>query len=121
MIEKVAFTLYPVENLERARKFYENVLTIKVSKLSGGGRWVEYDLPGGGCFCISDIPQGMKPSSDFGGSVAFEVSDLAATLKELKAKGVKVKVDAFQTPVCQIAIILDSEGNAVSLHQLHKK
>ena len=121
MIEKVAFTMYPVENMERARSFYEKILNLKPGHISGGGKWVEYDLPGGGCFCISDIPVGLKPSADSGGSVAFEVKDIQAFVKELKSKNVKVKVDIFQTPVCQIAVILDSEGNAVSLHQLNKK
>src|SRR5687768_1567165 len=111
MIRKVAFTMYPVENLERARSFYENVLGLKLSKLSAGGQWVEYDLPGGGCFCLTNLAQGVKPSGDSGGSVAFEVEDIDQLLAELKRKEVRVKVDTFPTPVCKIAIILDSEGN----------
>lgn len=121
MIKKVAFTMYPAENLERARNFYENTLGLKLSKLSAEGKWVEYDLPGGGCFCITDMVPDMKPSGDQGGSIAFEVEDIEAFVAALKAKGVKFKVDTFPTPVCKIAVLLDSEGNAVSLHQLHKK
>ena len=40
---------------------------------------------------------------------------------ELKAKGVQFKLDVFESPVCQMAVGLDSEGNAFMLHQLHKK
>lgn len=118
MIKKIAFTMYPVENLERARNFYEKILNLKASKLSAEGQWVEYDLPGGGCFCITNLAQGVKPSGDRGGSVAFEVENIDKLVTELKAKDVRVKVDTFPTPVCKIAVILDSEGNAVTLHQL---
>lgn len=121
MIKKVAFTMYPVENLERARHFYEKILDLKMGKLSAEGKWVEYDLPGGGCFCITSLAQGVKPSNDCGGSIAFEVDDIDTLVTELKAKDVRFKIDTFPTPVCKIAVILDSEGNAVSLHQLHKR
>jgi predicted enzyme related to lactoylglutathione lyase len=112
--------MYPVENLERARTFYEKALKLRPGKVSSGGKWVEYDLPGGGCFCLTNLAEGVKPSSSAGGSVAFEVDDIDALASELKAKDVKFKVDTFQTPVCKIAVILDSEGNAVTLHQLHR-
>lgn len=120
MIEKVAFTMYPAVNLERARNFYENTFGLKLSKVSGSGHWIEYDLPGGGCFCITDMVPGLKPNADAGG-VAFEVADIEKFATQLKSKGVKFKAEVFPTPVCKIAVILDSEGNAVSLHQLHNK
>lgn len=50
MIKKVAFTMYPVMNIERARHFYEQVLGLDVGKISSEGRWIEYDLPQGGVF-----------------------------------------------------------------------
>jgi extradiol dioxygenase family protein len=52
-LKKVAFTMYPVENLERARNFYENTLKLQAGAISAGGKWIEYDLPGGGCFSIT--------------------------------------------------------------------
>jgi predicted enzyme related to lactoylglutathione lyase len=110
--------MYPVENMERARTFYERTLNLKVGKVSTGGKWVEYDLPGGGCFCITNLADGVKPSATTGRSVAFEVDDIKALVSELKAEDVRFKVDTFQTPVCKIAVMLDSEGNAVTLHQL---
>lgn len=120
MFKKIAFTMYPVENLERARDFYEQTLGLTVSKISAGGAWVEYDLPDGGCFAITNLAEGVKPSSNSGGSVAFEVEDLDQLVSHLKTKGVQFKLDIFSSPVCRMAIILDSEGNALTLHQLHK-
>ncbi len=121
IVKKVAFTMYPVENMARARQFYENTLKLKPGSTYGENAWVEYDLPQGGCFAITTMATSVKPSAEAGGSIAFEVDNLEALVKQLKSDGVKFKVDPFTTPVCNMAVILDSEGNAVSLHELHRK
>lgn len=121
MIKKVAFTLYPVNDLKRAQNFYEQVLQLPKGKESPMGGYIEYDLPQGGCFAITTLAEGVKPDANAGGSVAFEVDNLPELLDELKGKGVKVKLDTFSTPVCDMAVILDSEGNALVLHQLKRK
>ena len=41
-------------------------------------------------------------------------------VSELKEKNVEFKLDNIVTPVCKMAVILDSEGNALTLHQLTK-
>lgn len=120
MLKKVAFTMYPVQDIKRARSFYEETLGLTVGKISAGGSWVEYDLPGGGCFAITTLAEGVKPSSNSGGSIAFEVDDLDELVSKLKSDGIKFKLDVFPSPVCRMAVIIDSEGNAVTLHQLNK-
>ena len=48
MLKKVAFTMYPVTDLGRARNFYEQILNLKATAIypqKAGGSWVEYDLP----------------------------------------------------------------------------
>lgn len=121
MLKKVAFTMYPVLDINRAKSFYEKILGLAVSKISAGGSWIEYDLPGGGCFAITTLAEGVKPSANSGGSIAFEVEDLDALVSKLKSDGVKFKLDIFPSPVCRMAVILDSEGNAVTIHQLNAK
>ncbi len=121
MFKKVAFTMYPVLDINQARKFYEETLGLKLSKVSAEGKWIEYDLPGGGCFAITNLAEGVEPSSNSGGSIAFEVEDLDALLSQLKEKNVEVKMDIFSSPVCRMAVIVDSEGNALMLHQLNAK
>ena len=123
MIKKVAFTMYPVLDLDRARSFYENILGLKVNSIypdkeQNRGSWVEYDLPEGGCFAITDMIKELKPSSNSGGSIAFEVKDLDSLVKDLKARNIEFKLDTIITPVCKMAVIVDSEGNGVTLHQL---
>ncbi|HFL2713437.1 TPA: VOC family protein [Legionella pneumophila] len=121
MLKKVAFTLYPVEDIERAKSFYKNNLGLVPSKISANGAWVEYDLPQGGCFAITTLAQGVKPSSIAGGSIAFEVENLDELTDKLKKDGVHFKLDTFSSPVCRMAIILDSEGNAITLHELKNR
>lgn len=117
MFKKVAFTMYPVVNMQRARRFYEETLGLKPGA-NYEERWVEYDLPGGGCFAITTMAEGVTPSANSGGSVAFEVENLAQLMTELKQKKVACKLDVFETPVCKMAVVIDSEGNALTLHQL---
>jgi predicted enzyme related to lactoylglutathione lyase len=120
MLKKVAFTMYPVKDPKRARAFYGETLGLKLGSHSPDGVWTEYDLPGGGCLGLFGGPD-AKPSSDAGGMVAFEVDDLDALIARLKTQGVTFKAEMIPSPVCRMSIILDSEGNAVMLHELKKK
>jgi predicted enzyme related to lactoylglutathione lyase len=122
MFKKVAFTMYPVSDVSRARKFYEDTLGLKAGSAGNQGEqwWIEYDLPGGGCFAITNFTP-AKPSDAAGGTIAFEVEDLDKLIADLKAKNVVFKGDVIQTPVCRMAVCLDSEGNSLLLHQLNRK
>lgn len=122
MLRKVAFTMYPVADMPRARAFYEETLGLTPGSVSAGGNggWVEYDLPGGGCFAITTFTQ-AKPGSGEGGMIAFEVADLDALVADLEGKGVTFASDLITSPVCRMRVMKDSEGNGVLLHQLNPK
>ncbi len=122
MFKKVAFTMYPITDVARARKFYEETLGLKRGSMGNQGEsyWIEYDLPEGGCLALTNfVPD--KPSDAAGGTVAFEVEDLDRLMTDLKAKGVTFKSDIIHSPVCRMAVCLDSEGNSILLHQLKPK
>jgi len=120
MFEKVAFTMYAVEDPVRARDFYENTLGLKIGSNGAHGsiRWMEFDLPGGGCLALTNAT-GQKPGG--GGMIALEVSDLDAVIADLKEKGVTFRSDIIKGPRCRMSNILDSEGNGIVLHQLDHK
>lgn len=120
MIEKVAFTLYPVKDPTRARAFYEQTLGLERGSSSSDGMWTEYDLPGGGCLALF-ATKDIEPSATAGGSVALEVDDLDATIARLEGEGVRFKARMIPSPVCRMSIVLDSEGNAIILHELKNK
>jgi len=117
MLNKVAFTMYPVRDMPRARAFYEETLGLGPSGSGAQSPWVEFDLPGGGCLAITTVTPNA-PSASAGGTIAFEVDDLAATVADLKAKGVAFAAEGIESPVCHMAIVKDPDGNAIILHKL---
>jgi uncharacterized protein YndB with AHSA1/START domain/predicted enzyme related to lactoylglutathione lyase len=120
MFEKVAFTMYPVRDTARARAFYEGTLGLVVGSHSDNGIWTEYDLPGGGCLALFRTDD-TTPSNAAGGTVALEVRDLDALVARLEHAGAEVKMKGIESPVCWMAVILDTEGNGILLHQLKEK
>lgn len=120
MFEKVAFTMYPVEDPQRARAFYENTLGLVRGTASPDGVWTEYDLPGGGCIALF-ATKDLVSSDAAGASVALEVADLDALNARLREAGVRFKADMIHSPVCRMSVILDSEGNSIILHELATK
>jgi predicted enzyme related to lactoylglutathione lyase len=117
MIQKVAFTMYPVVDMARARAFYEQTLGLTVSKPHAV--WTEYDMPGGGCLALF-ATKDMTPSSAAGG-IALEVADLDALTSKLETAGVTFKAKLIHSPVCRMTVVVDSEGNSIILHQLKPK
>lgn len=122
MFRKVAFTMYPIRDVPRARKFYEETFGLKPgsSGNQGDSWWIEYDLLDGGCLALTNfVPD--APSAAAGGTIALEVEDLDALIADLKSKDVEFKSDIIHSPVCRMAVCLDSEGNSILLHQLKPK
>lgn len=118
MVKGIAFSMYPVTDMKRARKFYEEDLGLKVAK-DYHGEWIEYYL-WENCFAITNKTD-IRPSAESGGSVALEVQDVDEFVKELRKKGIRIKTEPFSTPACRMAVIVDPEGNALTLHQRKRK
>jgi predicted enzyme related to lactoylglutathione lyase len=121
-ILELAFTGYPVTDMERARAFYEGLLKLKPARNFGSsnGQWIEYDL-GASTFAVSNTSQEeWKPSSD-GPAVAFEVEDFDSAVNELRTSNVKFTLEPFESPVCRMAIISDPDGNSIVIHKRHAR
>jgi predicted enzyme related to lactoylglutathione lyase len=118
MFQKIAFTMFAVQDAKRARRFYEEVLGLKRGLASPEGTWTEYDLPGGGCLALFRHPDASAARAAGGASVAFEVADLDALNARLSAAGVVYQGDMIHGPNCRMSNIQDSEGNALILHEL---
>lgn len=114
MIKGIAYTMYPVVDMVRARKFYEGALGLIATLENPDGQWVEYEP--GGRFVLTTLAP-VRPASDAGGNVAFVVDDLAALTQDLRNKGVVVRLDLADTPSFLMSIVMDPEGNAVTLCQ----
>jgi uncharacterized protein len=107
----------PVVNLERARKFYETVLgtTLKPEVFGGTPMAIFPYQDGVGGALVQDTR--VRPSSD-GTAVYLDAAGaLDACVRRVEAAGGKVllpKTDIGDPGF--IALMLDSEGNRVGLH-----
>ena len=117
MFRKVAFTMYPVRDMPRARTFYEEMLGLPKSRHGTDSPWVEFDLPGGGCLAITTVSR-SEPSASAGGTIALEVEDLDTLVADLKAKGAAIVGEGIEGPGCHMAVVKDPDGNAIILHKL---
>ena len=116
-VTEIAFTGYPVTDLPRARKFYEEVLGLVPSWVNGTDEkaWVEYQI-GSSILAISNMAEEWTPSSS-GPSVALEMDDFEHAMQELKTQNIPIHIEAFETPVCHIAVIADPDGNGIIIHK----
>jgi predicted enzyme related to lactoylglutathione lyase len=121
-VTEIAFTCYPVTDMARARKFYEEILHLKPTMVvgeAGGMQWTEYDI-GPGTLALGAGAPDWNPRSD-GCSVGLEMEDFDSAIAELKNKSVKFKMEPFPTPVCKMAFISDPDGNTICIHKRHAK
>jgi predicted enzyme related to lactoylglutathione lyase len=116
-VTEIAFSIYPVTDLKRARSFYEGTLGLKPGMVYEGDTegYIEYEI-GPGVLAIGAGAQMFKPSCD-GGAVALEVEDFDAAIKELRAFGSKFVLEPMDFPGCRMATILDPDGNTLTIHR----
>jgi predicted enzyme related to lactoylglutathione lyase len=114
MITEIAFYVYPVSDMARARRFYEDVLDLKVES-NFDEEWIEYGI-GNGTFAITTTDLDHKPGVH-GGVIAFEMLDLDMTLNRFKELDVRFVREVFATPMCRMAIVADPDGNHIIIHK----
>ena len=114
MIQSIAFFVYPVADMKRARDFYERVLDLKAGS-NFNDEWIEYDIAGV-TFAITTMDTNHRPAAK-GPVIAFEVDDLASAVARLKAAGVRFVQENVESPVCRSAVVLDPDGNEIIIHK----
>ena len=117
MIKEIAFTVYAVTDMAKARAFYEGSLGLKTNSEFNGEKsqsWIEYAI-GSATLAIGSSPD-WKPSES-GAAVAFEVDDFDATVASLKKAGVPFMMEPASYPTCSMAIILDPDKNKLLIHK----
>jgi catechol 2,3-dioxygenase-like lactoylglutathione lyase family enzyme len=113
-VERVDFVSFLTQDLQRAKRFYTEVLGLRVesegdSDLELTCGQVTLDI-----FDPSSIGQPFAPSP---AGLALRVPDVDAARAELEAKGADFDGDTIQTSVCRQAWFKDPDGNALMLHR----
>ena len=116
-VTEMAFSVYPVTDIKRARAFYEETLGLKPGMVYEGDGigWIEYEI-GPSVVAIGAGFEHLKPSPH-GGSVALEVDDFDQTIRELKEAGTKFVIQPLDFPGCRMAALSDPDGNTVTIHR----
>jgi predicted enzyme related to lactoylglutathione lyase len=109
---------YMCKEAPRAIAFYRDVFGLEPSMMYPDDRGAEYELPDGTTFGLWGGGGKVMPFQPSNG-ILFSVSDIEVAVAALEARGITIKYRT-ETPICHIAMIDDSEGNTVSLHQRKK-
>lgn len=113
----VDYVYFPVSDLEKATAFYRDVLGL-TPVFNMGDMWgelqagkttvalhVDEDAP------LAAADAGLRPSA------AFACEDVEAMAERVREAGGNVAMGPFETPVCDMAIVSDLDGNPVILHK----
>lgn len=115
----------PATDIERAKKFYGDVLGLKQSDEAVCPGCVAFVAAKGGSFLVYETKAPGAQATALG----FQVGDLEAEMKELRARGVEFEEYDFpglktvdgvvdMGGVAKAAWFKDSEGNTLSLNQM---
>jgi predicted enzyme related to lactoylglutathione lyase len=116
-VTEIAFSVYAVTDLKRARGFYEGRLGLKPGMVYEGDNegWIEYEI-GPGVLAVAAGYEQFKPSAN-GGSIALEVEDFDLAIQELTKAGSKFVMKPVDFPGCRMAAVLDPDGNTLTIHR----
>ncbi|MDB5095952.1 MAG: glyoxalase [Cyanobacteria bacterium RYN_339] len=115
----IDFVVLPVEDMARARAFYEGELGLTPATVSEA-MWTEYVLPDDSALALGDMrAMGIPFAPNIGGAVGFRTQALDAAFAKLKALGMASAEELLESPVCHMAFVHDPEGNELILHR-HK-
>jgi catechol 2,3-dioxygenase-like lactoylglutathione lyase family enzyme len=112
-VERTDFVSVPVQDMNRARAFYRDVLGMRSPDWTAG--WPEIETGNVSLYLIDPSALGaeFRPSI---APVALRVPDVAEARRELEERGVAFSGER-DTGVCNMAFFADSEGNALMLHR----
>ena len=114
MVKDLAFAVYYVRDIPRARRFYNEVLGLKPGEWFNDD-WIEFDL-GNATFALDGTGEalGIAPGTSRG--VSFEVDDVHAMRQRVVDAGVAAS-EVHDFPACFACFTSDPEGNRFALHQ----
>lgn len=115
----IAFAVYHVSDVARARQFYGETLGLKTCvemEFAPGLWWVEYDAGGPSALAITNFESPAMNATPSPG-IALEVTNLDETLAQVRAAGVTVTWGPNEFPVCHSFAVKDPDGNDLYFHQ----
>jgi catechol 2,3-dioxygenase-like lactoylglutathione lyase family enzyme len=115
---KVGAVILLVSNMQASIKFYKDTLGLPLKTRSKD--WTEF-FKDGTVIALHPAKKRSMVGSGAGMLVGFMVSDMDATVKELKAKKVKFFKNPKEEPFGKHAIIEDPDGHLISIAEIKQK
>jgi len=115
----IAFAIYHVTDVPRARKFYGEILGLKTCldmEIAPGTWWLEYDVGGPSALAITNFTSPVMNGTKSPG-VALEVTNHDEALAALRAAGIAITWGPNEFPVCHSFAVKDPDGNDLYIHQ----
>ena len=121
MFDKIAFVHYETENLDRALKFYKDVLglTLRVQN----EEWIEFDV-GGQRLALRQVdprPHNQDASRPPGAMVWLEARPIESAIAHLKKNKIKFINSLETSSYGKTATFSDPDGNPIGLYQPPEK
>ncbi len=115
-ITKVAFFVYFVKDIDRAKAFYTDVLNLPVSYETPA--WVQFKTEGGTlALHLADAESTDVTNEKAGGIIGFQVDNLEQYAEYLKQHNVKLKNDIRNEHFGKLLDIYDPDGNSINLFE----
>jgi predicted enzyme related to lactoylglutathione lyase len=109
------FICVPVNDIEKAKQFYGEVLGLEFGKQWGEMPGVEYET--------GNLTIAVMQSDAFGQQfaphthpIALQVEDVEKARSELEDQGIEFAMDTIDSGVCHMAMFSDPFGNGLMLH-----
>jgi predicted enzyme related to lactoylglutathione lyase len=112
-LERTDFVSIPVQDMERAKAFYRDVLELHSPNWDAG--WPEIETGNVSMYLVNPTTLGGEFTPN-AAPFALRVPDVPTEKAELEARGVEFSGE-HDTGVCKMAFFADSEGNALMLHR----
>jgi predicted enzyme related to lactoylglutathione lyase len=115
-VECVDFVRIPVTDIEKAKRFYGEVLGLEQKLNSPGDDWIEFETGNVTLAVMTPHTHGYEFAPLPPGTIALRVPDVAAAKAKLEAVGVQVN-EMWDSGVCYGAGFRDPDGNSILLHR----
>ena len=114
MIRGIKFTSIPVRDQDVSLRFFTEKLGFKVATdqpFSDKQRWIELMIPGADTRLVLFTPDGFEDRIGGFQPISFWCSDVMATAKEMRAKGVEFAKEPKAEHWGTSAVFKDPDGN----------
>jgi catechol 2,3-dioxygenase-like lactoylglutathione lyase family enzyme len=113
-VERTDFISVPVQDMERATRFYTE--TLGIQNASPDAAWPELETGNISLYLVDPTKIGAT-FAPHTAHIALRVPDVAEARKQLEDVGVEFEGEILDTGVCHMTFFKDPDGNALMLHR----